>query len=331
MDLERARGLATACPFNFRFYSEEFPEFVGTQFNDAFIAELDSIDLDDERHRRSPPRITSPSTRRKPDHDQQQPGVANMNELNAAKRPTTAPPAAEAATPVTPGPHSVFFSIFDQGDHIYDSAVFLDRLRLSTVAAGTCTEGATILTAAKAADVPRTDGGGSNGYTITIANTHTEAFEIDALVDDLPDGFTYTPGSTTGATTADPSVTGQRLRWAGPFALPAGVALTLHFGVTVADEPGTYLYEASAESDDVSITPTGPTAPVVVTPALSVRDASITESNTGTTNATFTVTLSGPSTEPVTVNYATKDVTATGAFATGAHRRQGSSSATARH
>ena len=132
------------------------------------------------------------------------------------------------------------------------------------------------------------------------------------------DGFTYTPGSTTGATTANPSVTGQRLRWTGPFTLPAGGRLTLHFGVTVADEPGTYLNEASAESDDVSITPTGPTAPIVVTPALSVGDASVTEGNTGTTDATFTVTLSGPSTEPVTVDYATEDVTATGAFATAA-------------
>ena len=239
-----------------------------------------------------------------------------MTEANAAG--TTydgATPLLSASTPVTTGAHSVYFSIFDQGDRISDSAVFLDRLRLSSVAAGSCTEGATILTAAKTADAPSTDGGGSNGYTITIANPHTEAFEIDALVDDLPDGFTYTPGSTTGATTANPTVTGQRLRWAGPFTLPAGGTLTLHFGVTVADEPGTYLNEASAESDDVSITPTGPTAPIVVTPAISVDDVTVTEGNTGTTDATFTVTLSGPSTEPVTVDYATEDVTATGAFA----------------
>ena len=63
-------------------------------------------------------------------------------------------------------------------------------------------------------------GGGSNGYTITIANPHTESFEIDALVDDLPDGFAYTPGSTTGATTADPTITGQRVPLGRPVHAP---------------------------------------------------------------------------------------------------------------
>ncbi len=34
-----------------------------------------------------------------------------------------------ASTPITPGRHRLYLSIFDQGDRIYDSAVFLDNLR----------------------------------------------------------------------------------------------------------------------------------------------------------------------------------------------------------
>jgi len=46
-------------------------------------------------------------------------------------------------------------------------------------------------------------------------------------------------------------------------------------------------------------------------PTLSINDATVTEGNTGTTNATFTVTLSSASGNTVTVNYATANGTAT--------------------
>ena len=41
-------------------------------------------------------------------------------------------------TPITPGSHSVFLSILDQGDHIFDSAVFVDRLTFLTEDPSTC-------------------------------------------------------------------------------------------------------------------------------------------------------------------------------------------------
>jgi hypothetical protein len=34
-----------------------------------------------------------------------------------------------ASTPITPGHHRLYLSIFDQGDRSYDSSVFLDNLR----------------------------------------------------------------------------------------------------------------------------------------------------------------------------------------------------------
>ena len=62
-------------------------------------------------------------------------GAASMSEGEAAG--TTydgATPLLSASTPITSGAHSLYLSIFDQGDHIYDSAIFLDRLRLGTAA-----------------------------------------------------------------------------------------------------------------------------------------------------------------------------------------------------
>ena len=47
------------------------------------------------------------------------------------------------------------------------------------------------------------------------------------------------------------------------------------------------------------------------TPSLSIADTTVAEGNSGTSNATFTVTLSKPSTTPVTVGYATSNGTAT--------------------
>src|SRR5690606_23063191 len=47
------------------------------------------------------------------------------------------------------------------------------------------------------------------------------------------------------------------------------------------------------------------------TPSLAINNASVTEGNSGSTNATFTVTLSAASGRVVTVNYTTANGTAT--------------------
>ena len=46
-------------------------------------------------------------------------------------------------------------------------------------------------------------------------------------------------------------------------------------------------------------------------PTISINDVSVTEGNAGTTSAGFTVSLSNPSSQTITVNYATADNTAT--------------------
>jgi hypothetical protein len=124
---------ANCLTFDFKFFSEEFPEYVNTDFNDAFIAELDTSTW-----------TTSGSTISAPNNFAFDPSN-NVISINAAGNTSMsageaagttydgATPLLSASTQVTPGLHSLYLSIFDQGDQIFDSAVFLDNLRIGFV------------------------------------------------------------------------------------------------------------------------------------------------------------------------------------------------------
>ena len=130
---------------DFRFLSEEFPEFVGSSVNDAFVAELDTSDWSTDA---TTAEVTAPHNFA---FDQNlnpitinAAGAASMTAGEATG--TTydgATPLLAASTPITSGAHTLFLSIFDQGDDIYDSAVFLDNVRFSLRPAGTCVTGVT--------------------------------------------------------------------------------------------------------------------------------------------------------------------------------------------
>lgn len=133
IDLNVPEGVNCLLGVEFQFLSEEYPEYVGSLYNDAFIAEVDESTW-----------TTSGSTISAPGNFAFDPsgdvvsinttGATAMSEANAAG--TTydgATPLLTAATPITPGAHSLFLSIFDQGDQALDSAVFIDNLRLGTV------------------------------------------------------------------------------------------------------------------------------------------------------------------------------------------------------
>jgi hypothetical protein len=130
--------------FQFRFLSEEYPNFVGSQYNDAFIAELDTSDW-----------TTSDGTITAPNNFATVSGAnvsVNSLPMSAANGAGTAFDSAgfgsggastlgflAAQSPLTPGSHSLYLSIFDQSDHILDSAVFLDDLILNN--STSCTRG----------------------------------------------------------------------------------------------------------------------------------------------------------------------------------------------
>lgn len=137
---------ANCLTLEFRFFSEEFPEYVGSSFNDGFVAELDTLTW-----------RTSGSTITAPGNFAFDPlgkvisinatGDTSMNrDLAAGTTYDGATAVLGAATPITPGAHSLYLSIFDQGDNIYDSAAFVDNLKLTQVnSASQCQPGAGIV------------------------------------------------------------------------------------------------------------------------------------------------------------------------------------------
>jgi uncharacterized repeat protein (TIGR01451 family) len=120
------------------------------------------------------------------------------------------------------------------------------------------------LSTSKTADSPTVSPGGTDGYTITIHNPNASAVVVSSITDTLPAGFAYVANSTTGATTANPTISSQTLTWSGAFNAPAGGDVTLHFNVTASSVSGTYMNNAGGDSGAVAVAPTGPTAPVTV-------------------------------------------------------------------
>jgi hypothetical protein len=133
IDLNVPVGANCMVGLDFRFYSEEFPEYVGSAYNDAFIAELDSSTWSTSGSTISAPRNFAFDPSGNP-ISVNAAGVTSMSAANAGG--TTfdgATPLLRAATPITPGAHRLYLSIFDQGDHVFDSAVLIDGLRFGVV------------------------------------------------------------------------------------------------------------------------------------------------------------------------------------------------------
>lgn len=152
IDVKVPQG-ANCLTIDFRFLSEEFPEFVGKEFNDAFVAELDSSTWTTKGSAIEAPRNFAFDPAGNP-ISVNATGATSVSAENAAGTTyDAATPLLSASTPVTPGQHSLFLSIFDQGDDAYDSAVFLDNLDVGAAAEGQCRRGA------------RVGGGGGGGGT----------------------------------------------------------------------------------------------------------------------------------------------------------------------
>ena len=133
MDL-RAPSSANCLSFSFRFLTEEYPEFVGQEFNDFFIAELGDSTWNAASN--EDPTISAPGNFAFGEDNQlitvNGAGAASVGEANA--NGTTYDGATDtlrASTPVQPGRRTLYLSIGDQGDRDYDSAVFVDNLRFT--------------------------------------------------------------------------------------------------------------------------------------------------------------------------------------------------------
>ena len=170
------------------FYSEEYPEYVGS-FNDAIIAELDT-----STWTTSGQAITAPGNFAfDATGDVISVNSSGATSMSAAHAVGTTYDGAtvllRAATQVTPGAHSLFLSVFDQGDHVLDSAAFIDNIHFVTV-------GDPSVDCAEGAEVP------TNTDPVAVDDSATTpyqtAIDIDVLDNDSdPDGDPITVTLTT--------------------------------------------------------------------------------------------------------------------------------------
>jgi LPXTG-motif cell wall-anchored protein len=158
--------------FDFRFFSEEYPEFVGGIYDDAFIAELDN-----STWTTNGPAISAPNNFAfDPAHNPISINAAGATSMVAGPLDTTydgATPTLTASTAVTPGDHSLYLSIFDQGDNRFDSAVFLDNLIVGHSAQGGCVTGAEPKSFALSLTPPTA--------TKTVGTSHTVTAKVNVV------------------------------------------------------------------------------------------------------------------------------------------------------
>jgi lysophospholipase L1-like esterase len=134
LDVNVPAGVNCLANLDFRFLSEEYPEYVGSAYNDAFIAELD-----ESTWQVSGSAIVAPGNFAfDPAGNPITVNAAGVTSMTAEEAAGTtfdgATPHLRAATPITPGPHRIYLSLFDVGDGIYDSAVMIDGIRFARVA-----------------------------------------------------------------------------------------------------------------------------------------------------------------------------------------------------
>ncbi|MGH3751496.1 MAG: Ig-like domain-containing protein [Pseudonocardiaceae bacterium] len=131
---------ATCVAFDFGFLSEEFPEFVGSSFNDIFTAELNESLFSVEGNQ-----VIAPNNFA---YDSQGNAVSINTVFGLAQVPGTtmdgSTPPLSATSPVEKkldGSMDLFLSVQDIGDSIYDTAVIIDNLRW--LSGPNCTAGTT--------------------------------------------------------------------------------------------------------------------------------------------------------------------------------------------
>ncbi|TDO15140.1 aryl-phospho-beta-D-glucosidase BglC (GH1 family) [Mycobacterium sp. BK086] len=144
-------------------------------------------------------------------------------------------------------------------------------------------------------------GSGNATFTVTLSKAATTPVTVGYSTANgtATAGADYT--STTGTLTFNPGVTSQTVtvKVTGD----TGVESNETFTVALSNPSGATISRGTATgtitNDDVAA------------PSILITDATVAEGNSGSSNATFTVTLSSASTTPVTVGYSTANGTAT--------------------
>ena len=300
---------ANCLTFDFRFLSEEYPGYVNLAYNDAFVAELDSSTWTTSSSMISAPNnfafdsshhvVSINST-----------GLGGMTAANGAGTafnggttyaangfvtPNGSGPAGGATTllrassEITPGAHSLYLSLFDQGDRFLDSAVFLDNLAVGFVPnpAQNCVSGAHVVDppiTAAGKPVSASEGITFDGQvaTFTDPDTAATAGEYGASID-WGDGSPATAATITGGAGS--------FSVAGSHVYPDEGSQTVTVTITDLDNAtNTATVKATATIADAPLTATG--LALVGPPAYSGAVTTFADANTTTsTAAEFTATI----------------------------------------
>jgi hypothetical protein len=158
---------------------------------------------------------------------------------------------------------------------------------------------------------------GISDASVTEGNTGTSDAKFTVSMDRATDRAVTVDYSTSNGTATAPSDYGSTT---GTALIPAGetrttVSVPVNGDTDVEPDETFSVGLANAQNADIAdgsgkgtiVNDDEPAPP----PNVSIGDASVAEGNTGTTNQSFTVSLDRPTTEPVTVDYATSDGTAT--------------------
>jgi hypothetical protein len=249
--------------FDVQFFSIEYPVFIGSEYNDAFVAELDVNDWS-----------ISGTTINAPHNFALAPG----NKVLSINSGLTWSPALASgtafvdphggtgmytvSTPTVAGAHSLYLTIWDMGDNALDSAVYLDRLRMFN-SSGTCPTGVVIPGDPTITNISPNSGPTAGGTTVVITGTELSGGTV--TFGGLP--ATCTVNSPTQITCASPA------HAAGP------VDVVVTTAVNSATSAGGFTYV-----DGPSITNIAPNAG----PTAGGQTVIITGTNfTGATNFTF--------------------------------------------
>jgi hypothetical protein len=166
--------------FDFAFYSEEFPEYVGFTYNDTFTAEIGGTDLTIVNNTVVAPLNFAYGVTSELISVNTAFGVVS-NTLSTYDGVT---PLLRAQTPVSPGVIDLVFTVQDLGDSFWDSAVFIDNVFVSSDLCETGTGFTPTITTIS-----------PQGGTLTYTNLNGLQTSLDFPAGAVPDvtSITFTP------------------------------------------------------------------------------------------------------------------------------------------
>ncbi len=167
----------------------------------------------------------------------------------------------------------------------------------------TFTVKAPVIAIGKTASADSTISGDSIVYHIAVWNSGDTTGNATTIIDYLPTGFNYIPGTTTGITTNEPAITGQQLSWTGAWPISVagqpGDTISLSFGAKVSTIRGLYTNDASAGGSNFGFRTVLGTAPVqVLAPRLTLAKSVNANSSQPGDTLTYTVTYTNTGDSP---------------------------------